>query len=382
MITRQAVSLFLVVICLSLSGVAAFSLQGELRKGSSGSGEEPALRLPNPPVRRRPAATRTTPAAQSTSNRPLGPNARVATAKPTPTPPLAETLTENPQVDEEIELGNLARDAANKKVDELQDDSPSFEMLSEVSKQYSNANRHYWAATRLDPNDYRAYFGLGAVYVDGLQRNTTASHSEAIKNFQKVIELKPDLAEAYVGLAYASAQNQEYAQAISAAQKAIQLKPDYPESYYTLGYAYFTADRYQEAVQPFRKAISLKPTYDRAYRTLGSLYISLKQPEERLGVFKQWVMNAPQKPEAHMQLGSAYLGVSVKDPTLEIDEYEQAVQSFKQALKLKPNWPTAHYQLGLAYHRMGDRNAAMEQYRILQRLDPELAAALLGHMNR
>ncbi|PYS69181.1 MAG: hypothetical protein DMF69_17795, partial [Acidobacteria bacterium] len=109
----------------------------------------------------------------------------------------------------------------------------------------------------MDPNDYRSYFGLGAVYVDGLQRHIVQSHSDAIKNFKKAIELKPDLAEAYVGLAYASAQNQEYAQAVSAAQKAIQLRPDYPESYYTLGYAYFSADRYQEAVQPFRKAISL-----------------------------------------------------------------------------------------------------------------------------
>ncbi|PYS69180.1 MAG: hypothetical protein DMF69_17790, partial [Acidobacteria bacterium] len=89
MLTRQTVFTFIVVLFV---GLPAFALQGELRKGSSGSGEEPALRLPNPPVRRRPASTRTTTAAQSTSNRPLGPNTRVASAKPTPTPPLAETL--------------------------------------------------------------------------------------------------------------------------------------------------------------------------------------------------------------------------------------------------------------------------------------------------
>lgn len=370
-LSRKPIGICLVVL---LVVTVVLGLQGELRRGSSGSGEPPALRLPNPPAKRRPAV----PKNSTASSRPLNPTSRQETAKSST--PVAQ-VQQNPttlsnslddQVDEEIELANLQRDLSNSKLDKLQD-TINDELMDQVVEHYSKAKRHYEAAAKLDPNDFRPYFGLGALYVDSLQRHFATSHAEAVQNFKLAIERNPEFAEAYVGLAYAASQNQQDEEAIAAAKKAIQLKPDYPESHYVLGYAYFGANRYEEAVAPFRKAISLKPTYDRAYLTLGSLFISLKRPTDRLQLFEQWARVAPQKPDAHLNLGSAYYM---------LERYEEGVQTFKRAIALKPNSPTAHYQLGLCYYRLGDQNSAMEQYRILQKLDPEIAAAFYRLINR
>lgn len=370
-LARKPIGICLLVF---LAATLTFALQGELRRGSSGSGEPPALRLPNPPAKRRPS----TPKNSTATRRALNPTGRQETAKSS-TPvvqtqqnPTTASTSLNDQVDEEIELGNLQRDLSNAKLDKMRD-TVNDELMDQVVDHYFKAKRHYEAAAKLDPTDFRPYFGLGALYADSLKRHFATSHAEAVQNFKKAIELNPEFAESYVGLAYAASQNQQDEEAIAAAKKAVQLKPDYPESHYVLGYAYFGADRYEEAVAPFRKAISIKPTYERAYLTLGSLFISLKRPTERLQLFEQWVRVAPQNPEAYLHLGSAYYM---------LDRYEEGVQTFKRAIALKPNWPTAHYQLGLCYYRLGDQNAAMEQYRILQKIDPDGAAAFYRLINR
>ena len=368
----------LVLICILSPFIGNTSIrQGELRRGSAGSGEAPELRLPNPPSRRRPASVRNAGAAQSSSNRPLNPSARTAanTKPPISNPQVVTkppTSATDERVDEEIELGNLARDLGNSKLDKLQED-PSDELMDQVLEQYNTATRHYQRAAELDPNDFRPYFGLGAIYVDSSERHFGHSHAEAIKNFQTAIARNPTFAEAYVGLSYASSHNRQYEQAIAASQEAIRLRPDYAEAYYTMGSAYFLSNRPEQAVPFYKKAISVKPAYERAYRTLGSVYTTLKKPEERLAITKQWVSIAPRSPDALLTLGSAYYLLF---------EYEQALATFKQVLMIKPNSVTAHYQLGLCYYRMGNQDASLEQYRILQKLDPVMAQAFYRLINR
>jgi tetratricopeptide (TPR) repeat protein len=52
------------------------------------------------------------------------------------------------------------------------------------------------------------------------------------------------------------------------------------------------------------------------------------------------------------------------------------VDAFKQAIRLKPDDAKAHYGLGLAYFLLGDRGAALEEYRILKDMDADLAGEL------
>jgi len=58
--------------------------------------------------------------------------------------------------------------------------------------------------------------------------------------------------------------------------------------------------------------------------------------------------------------------------------FKEAAVAYKQAIRLKPDHARAHLGLGIAYVVLGDKAAALEEYRILQTLDKEKASVLFN----
>ena len=56
--------------------------------------------------------------------------------------------------------------------------------------------------------------------------------------------------------------------------------------------------------------------------------------------------------------------------------YAEAADAFKKATTLNPQMAKAHYGLSLAYQELGNEKGLIEEYRILQRLDHNLATKL------
>lgn len=61
-----------------------------------------------------------------------------------------------------------------------------------------------------------------------------------------------------------------------------------------------------------------------------------------------------------------------------LSRYQEAIEAYKKAINLKPKWIKAHYNLGINYLMIGNREAALDQYRILEKLDFISANQLLG----
>jgi Tfp pilus assembly protein PilF len=55
---------------------------------------------------------------------------------------------------------------------------------------------------------------------------------------------------------------------------------------------------------------------------------------------------------------------------------KEAAQAFKKAVTVRPSMAKAHYGLGLAYQEIGKQDLLLEEYRILQTLDAQLAKKL------
>jgi lipoprotein NlpI len=53
----------------------------------------------------------------------------------------------------------------------------------------------------------------------------------------------------------------------------------------------------------------------------------------------------------------------------------------KQAIRIDPDDAEVHIYLGLAYLGLNDRGSALEQYKILKKLDTELADELFDEIN-
>ncbi len=49
--------------------------------------------------------------------------------------------------------------------------------------------------------------------------------------------------------------------------------------------------------------------------------------------------------------------------------YQEAVDAYKQAIRLNADWAEAHYDPALDYLSLGDKDSALEDYKILKDLD-------------
>jgi len=57
-------------------------------------------------------------------------------------------------------------------------------------------------------------------------------------------------------------------------------------------------------------------------------------------------------------------------------KFKDAANAFKSATQIRPDLAKAHYGLALAYQELHNQDGVIEEYRLLQSLDRELAKLL------
>jgi len=116
-------------------------------------------------------------------------------------------------------------------------------------------------AISIDPNHVEARTLLGYVELE-----VRGDVDAAIREYTKVIELKPNSAVAYANLAVAQKKKGELDQAIVSLNKALELKPDFAAAITTRGGIYAEQYKWAEARRDFEQARKLNPNDD------GALY--------------------------------------------------------------------------------------------------------------
>ena len=124
-------------------------------------------------------------------------------------------------------------------------------------------------ARDLEPTNPSYWWRLGNNY------SAMAKWEDAIKNYQKAIELKADYFGAYIGLSNAYEQTQKNDKAIETYEKIVGQKQTDPETLYNYGRLLYnrnaTGDR-DLAEQIWSKVIKIQPNYSNALYSLGLLY--------------------------------------------------------------------------------------------------------------
>jgi tetratricopeptide (TPR) repeat protein len=226
---------------------------------------------------------------------------------------------------------------------------PYFEKAVESDSNYAEA----WAQT-------------------GFCREKLGRHAEAIDASKKAVSLRPS-AESYFNIGLASYYLKNYRESAENYRQAIRLDPyNAADAHYALGLVYRDWGRPEDEIQAYKQAIKLKPDYVSAYERLGSRYLRSKKYPEAIETFKQLVALKPGDANVPNNMGEAYL---------EMNLMTDAVASFKQAIQLKPDLGKAYYNLGKSFLTMGNRDAAVQQYNILQNLDQDWAEKLNNLIN-
>jgi len=307
--------------------VAACYLHEPLRaQDISGGAGEGVKRPAESSARRRPRATAT-----------AQPKAKRATRAAQPKVDLSK------QVDSALELGNAARD-----------NNPP---------RYADAERAYRLALELDPQESRAYVGLGNTFFD--QRR----YADAEAAFRRATELDPEDADAFVSLAYSSNAQERYEDAEKSAQRALALDRNNAAAHAALGWSNFKRRKYAEAEAAYRRAIALAPQSPELLSELSQVLIEQGRWRDTEPVLRQAVTLDP----ADALMMSDYGVVLHK-----LGQLDRAAETYAAVSKLDPKMSAAHSNLALVEYTRGDFTKAREEWETALRLNSTYALDRAG----
>lgn len=142
----------------------------------------------------------------------------------------------------------------------------SYNIFSKLWTFGEGINKKNWALTIL-PKDKMDVFNK-------LEKSAVTHHNiatalynrdnvqEAIKEWEKAIEIFPDEVTFHYCISYAYIQAEDYAKAIHYGESAVELDSNNSFCYDTLGWAYYNKGMLQEALKELEKAMQLNPKVD------------------------------------------------------------------------------------------------------------------------
>ncbi len=116
-----------------------------------------------------------------------------------------------------------------------------------------------------------------------------ASYRDAIAAYNKVVEMEPNHAAAFINLGTLYYNLQDYRQSEAHYRKAIEADPRYALAYFDLGNVLDETGRLQEAIRIYKTALQLAPTYADAHYNLALAYEKTRDHRKALNHWKAYV---------------------------------------------------------------------------------------------
>jgi tetratricopeptide (TPR) repeat protein/tRNA A-37 threonylcarbamoyl transferase component Bud32 len=155
-----------------------------------------------------------------------------------------------------------------------------------------------------------------------------------------------------------------YQEALRAFQKAVEIDPDFAMAHYELARTHFALQDVQASQSALRKAYALiLKTTEKERLRIERLYAGSieRDPEKGLRLRQQLVERYPRDKESFYDLGQYYFDLPDRD---------RAIDAFRKALELDPNYGLAHLYLGWIYLDGGDHPKAIEHLEKYAALSP------------
>jgi len=127
-----------------------------------------------------------------------------------------------------------------------------------------------------------------------------------ILQYKKTLSIKPNLAEAYYGLAVCYNQLGRVDDEIQAYKRTLAIEPDMLAALTNLGNAYFTKENYDAAIIQYKKAARIKPNEGTIFYNLGAAYSNKGDYEKAVAEYAKAVEIDPENADAHNGLAYGF----------------------------------------------------------------------------
>ena len=152
--------------------------------------------------------------------------------------------------------------------------------------------------------------------------------SNAIINFKKVIEIKPELYQSYYNIAYAYVRLFLYDEALIYIKKYFEYDLKNCDAYNVLGIILLEKNKLDEAIYNFNKCIELEIDFVKAYNGLGLAFYKKKDFEKSIFFLENGTKFDPNFNILYFNLAKSYL---------KNDEFMAAFKNVKIFLEKEPN---------------------------------------------
>ena len=207
---------------------------------------------------------------------------------------------------------------------------------------------------------------------------TREGHRGAIEMYLKALELDPNYALAYAGLAVCYAflivrgwdENPIWLdKAEEAALKALGIDQRLPEAHFALGYVYEMKDDWDKEEGAMRRVLLLNPNHAHGHDSLGDVYYHRDQLEEAIGEYETALRLDPFHPRAPIQLAATYEKAG---------QYRAAIAQLQRTSELLPDFDWTWIYLGDLHHSRGNYEQALQAYQRALAIDPDNIDAKVG----
>jgi tetratricopeptide (TPR) repeat protein len=195
-----------------------------------------------------------------------------------------------------------------------------------LTKVYPKAFHTINVVLRKDPYNYDAFFLKGLVYKDMLDT------ANAILSFQSAAQLKPEVQDAYMQLAFITANK----------------NTDLAKQYFMNAYKADTNN-----MEPLNG--------------VGLLYQAKGDNAEAKKVFTDIIVRSMNYEKAYYNMGCVLM---------DEDSMEKASRQFSYAIKNKPDYVDAYFNRGLCYEKLARRDEAIADYKSCLQLDDSYQLAI------
>jgi serine/threonine protein kinase/Tfp pilus assembly protein PilF len=226
-----------------------------------------------------------------------------------------------------------------------------FHQLRRRSLEY--ARQMFNKAIELDPEYALAYTGVADsssllyTYFDARDFNLR----QADKASKKALELEPELAEAHVSRGIVASLTHHFSEAEEAFAKAMKLEPKLFEAAYWYGMGLMAEGRFEDAIKMFDRASLLRPEDYQSAHFMGQAYKSIGKHEEK----EMQMRRGLQLMEGSLELNpddarAANLAAGVY---ASLGEAEPAVKYAERSLAIDPEDPMLLYNVACMYASLG-----------------------------
>ena len=240
-------------------------------------------------------------------------------------------------------------------------DKPLQQLIDEIKKnlslkKYDEALNSLNLIIKEDKKNLNVLSTIGDIHV--IKGNLT----EAVKIFDKIIEINPNLAVIYNNKGFCLLRMKNYDESIPNFQKAIHNKKDYHEAYNNLGIALMKVGSNSEAKNNFLNAVKYKENYFQAYNNLSTLALEENNFEDAIKYSNKSIEYNKKNVEAYNTLGLIFKKKG---------EFKASLTHFNNALEVNENYLPAIINIAKNYEELNDIDKAIELINKALEIQPE-----------